>query len=150
MASLARPEHLARVRRLLRQAPVVALLGARQVGKSTLARTLAAEKKRGTVRFFDLEDPRDVTELESPMLALEPLRGLVVLDEVQLRPGLFPMLRVLADRPHTPARFLVLGSATPELLRQGSETLAGRIAFHELPGFDLAEVGATALDKLWL
>jgi predicted AAA+ superfamily ATPase len=150
MAALARPEHLARVRRLLRQAPVVALLGARQVGKSTLARAVASDKKRGTVRFFDLEDPRDIAELESPMLALEPLRGLVVLDEVQLRPGLFPVLRVLADRPRTPARFLVLGSATPELLRQGAETLAGRIEFHELPGFNLAEVGATALDKLWL
>src|SRR5690606_7354739 len=104
---------------------------------------------KGAVRFFDLEDPRDVAELESPMLALEPLRGLVVLDEVQLRPGLFPTLRVLADRPRTPARFLVLGSATPELLRQGSETLAGRVAFHELLGFDLSEVGVSKIDKLW-
>jgi uncharacterized protein len=101
------------------------------------------------VRVFDLEDTRDVAELESPMLALEPLRGLVVLDEVQLRPGLFPTLRVLADRPRTPARFLVLGSATPELLRQGSETLAGRIAFHELPGLDLTEVGTKSMDRLW-
>jgi hypothetical protein len=126
----------------------VALLGARQVGKSTLARQLAAERK-GSVRFFDLEDSRDVLELESPMLALEPLRGLVVLDEVQLRPGLFPTLRVLADRPRAPARFLVLGSATPDLLRQGSETLAGRIAFYELPGFDLSEVGVAKLDSRW-
>jgi predicted AAA+ superfamily ATPase len=147
--SLARHEHLARIRRLLGQSPIVALLGARQVGKSTLARQLAAERT-GPVRFFDLEDPRDVAELESPMLALEPLRGLVVLDEVQLRPGLFPTLRVLADRPRTPARFLVLGSATPELLRQGSETLAGRIAFHELAPFDLAEVGSKNLERLWL
>jgi len=148
MPSIARAAHLARLKLLLRQSPVVALLGARQVGKSTLARALAAER-RGTVRFFDLEDSRDIAELESPMLTLEPLRGLVVLDEIQLRPNLFPVLRVLADRPRSPARFLVLGSATPELLRQGSETLAGRVAFHELPGFDLDEVGASHLDRLW-
>jgi uncharacterized protein len=148
MPVVPRPEHLERVRVLLRQSPIVALLGARQIGKSTLARELATERK-SAVRFFDLEDSRDVLELESPMLALEPLRGLVVLDEIQLRPGLFSTLRVLADRPRTPARFLVLGSATPELLRQGSETLAGRVAFHELPGFDLSEVGVSSLDRLW-
>ncbi len=84
------------------------------------------------------------------MLALEDLRGLVVLDEIQLRPELFPVLRVLADRPRTPARFLILGSASIELLRQGAESLAGRIAFHDLGGFDLAEVGMKQLDKLWL
>jgi hypothetical protein len=101
------------------------------------------------VRFFDLENSVDVRELEAPLLALEPLRGLVVLDEIQFRPDLFGTLRVLADRPRTPARFLVLGSASPALLRQGSETLAGRIAFHELGGFDLEEVGADNLDQLW-
>lgn len=148
VVAIARSEHLQRVRLLLRRSPVVALLGARQIGKSTLARQLVREH-RGAVRFFDLEDSRDVAELASPMLALEPLRGLVVLDEVQLRPGLFPTLRVLADRPRTPARFLVLGSATPELLRQGSETLAGRMAFHELAGLDLAEVGVANLERLW-
>jgi uncharacterized protein len=148
MGSLPRREHLERIIQLLSQSPVVALLGARQIGKSTLARELAAGR-RGPVRFFDLEDARDVVELESPMLALESLRGLVVLDEIQLRPGLFSTLRVLADRPRTPARFLVLGSATPELLRQGSETLAGRVAFHELLGFDLSEVGIRNLDRLW-
>jgi uncharacterized protein len=148
MGSVARNAHVARIQLLLRQSPIVALLGARQVGKSTLARQIAADRA-GAVRFFDLEDPRDIAELDSPLLALEPLRGLVVLDEIQLRPGLFPALRVLADRPRTPARFLVLGSATPELLRQGSETLAGRVAFHELPGFDLSEVGSANLDRLW-
>lgn len=148
MLTVPRPQHLERVRALLRQSPVVALLGARQVGKSTLARELAAERK-GPVRFFDLEDSRDVLELESPLLALEPLRGLVVLDEIQLRPEIFPTLRVLADRPRAPARFLVLGSATPELLRQGSETLAGRVAFCELPGFDLSEVGVPKLERRW-
>src|SRR5687768_11363949 len=102
MSAIARRLHLQRVELLLRQAPVVALLGARQIGKTTLARELAGRRK-GSVRFFDLEDARDVAELETPMLTLEPLRGLVVLDEVQLRPGLFPTLRVLADRPRTPA-----------------------------------------------
>src|SRR5688572_18373789 len=148
MPRLARSAHLEWVKRLLRQSPVVAILGARQVGKSTLARELAAAHK-GAVHFFDLEDARDIARLESPMLALESLRGLVVLDEIQLRPGLFPALRVLADRPRTPARFLVLGSASPKLLRQGSETLAGRVAFHELCGLNLSEVGVSNLDRLW-
>ena len=135
--------------RLLQRYPVVALLGARQVGKSTLARLLfAAAGSRG--RFFDLEDSRDLALLEDPMLALEPLRGLVVLDEIQRRPELFPSLRVLADRPNRPARFLVLGSASPDLLRQSSESLAGRIAFHELRGFSLADVGAARADRLWV
>ena len=85
-----------------------------------------------------------------PILALRPLRGLVVLDEIQRVPELFPVLRVLADRPRTPARFLVLGSATPQWLRQSSESLAGRLAFHELGGFSVEEVGAKRIDPLWL
>ena len=148
MALLPRPRHLARLERLLGERPVVALLGARQVGKTTLSRQVAQRSKVSTT-FFDLEDPRDLALLREPTLALEALRGLVVLDEIQQRPDLFPILRVLADRPRTPARFLVLGSASPELLRQGSETLAGRIAFHELAGLDLQEVGARNLDRLW-
>jgi hypothetical protein len=126
----------------------VALLGARQVGKTTLARELM-QGSRGPVTRFDLEDPRALAQLEEPTLALEGLRGLVVLDEVQRRPDLFGVLRVLADRAGRPARFLVLGSASPELLRQGSETLAGRVAFHELGGFDLEEIGVSNLDRLW-
>ncbi|HMJ13228.1 MAG TPA: ATP-binding protein [Polyangiaceae bacterium] len=144
-----RPEHARAVAKLLSSRPVVAVLGARQVGKTTLARRLAASTTR-PVTFFDLEDPRDRARLAEPTLALEGLRGLVVLDEVQLLPELFPVLRVLADRPRRPARFLVLGSASPDLLRQGAETLAGRIAFYELDGFDLEEVGARNLDRLWL
>jgi predicted AAA+ superfamily ATPase len=101
------------------------------------------------VAYFDLEDPRDLARLQEPTLTLEPLRGLVVLDEVQRRPDLFAVLRVLADRPGPPARFLILGSASPELLRQGSETLAGRIAFYHLGGFDVSEVGPDNLRKLW-
>ena len=143
-----RSGHLRRVARLLREHPVVAVLGARQVGKTTLARDLG--RRRRAVARFDLEDPRDVARLAEPTLALEGLRGLVVLDEIQRRPDLFPVLRVLADRPRAPARFLVLGSASPELLRQGAETLAGRIAFYELPGFDVAEVGPARLERLWL
>ncbi len=137
------------LRRLLRQFPVVGLIGPRQVGKSSLARALIARTGRRAA-FFDLEDPRALARLDSPMLGLEGLKGLVVLDEIQRRPDLFPVLRVLADRPGRPARFLVLGSASPPLLRQSSETLAGRIAYHELPGFDLSETGQRALERLWL
>ncbi len=143
-----RREHLETVRSLLRQFPVVALQGARQVGKSTLAREVARLARPPTT-FFDLEHEPDLRSLIHPALTLGPLKGLVVLDEVQRRPELFPALRVLADRP-TGARFLVLGSAAPELLRQSSETLAGRVAFHALPPLDLREVGPSALQRLWL
>lgn len=143
-----RPRHERDVARRLRRSPVVAILGARQTGKSTLARILARRATRATI--FDLEDPADVARLGEPGLSLRSLRGLVVLDEIQRRPELFPILRVLADRPRHPARFLVLGSASPELLRQTSESLAGRIAFHELGGFDLEETGAPAARRLWL
>jgi len=142
-----RAAHLAAVRGLLRRSPVVVLLGPRQVGKSTLAREIAGAFRKATT--FDLENPPDERRLAEPGQALAPLRGLVVIDEIQTRPDLFSVLRVLADRPRTPARFLLLGSAAPDLLQRGSETLAGRVAFHELTGFDLSEVGANAT-KLWL
>lgn len=145
---LERPEHCRQIERLLKERPVVAILGARQVGKTTLA-GLVVKRRGGRSTFFDLEDPRDLARLDEPTLALDPLRGLVVLDEIQNRPGLFPVLRVLVDRPGTPARFLVLGSASPDLLRQGSESLAGRIGFHEVGGFDLEEVGPANLSRLW-
>ena len=144
-----RSRHLERLRDLLSQFPVVGLIGARQVGKTTLAMALA-DSFQGEVTRFDLENPRHVSRLEDPLFALESLSGLVVLDEIQLRPELFPVLRVLADRPGPPARFLVLGSASPELLRQSSESLAGRIAYHELGGLSLEEVGAEHLEALWL
>jgi predicted AAA+ superfamily ATPase len=143
-----RDAHVAAVLQLLDQFPVVLLLGARQVGKTTLAGMVAAQWAETT--RFDLEDPRDETRLAAPMLALEPLRGLVVLDEIQRRPDLFPMLRVLADRPGTPARFLILGGASPELIRASAESLAGRVAHHELPGLGLAEVGAAHWQQCWL
>ncbi len=135
--------------RLLARSPVVALLGARQVGKTTLARALVAGRSL-PASFFDLERAQDLARLADPELALGGLRGIVVLDEIQRRPDLFPALRVLADRPRKPARFLVLGSASPELLRQTSESLAGRIAYHELSGLRLDEVGIDHMERLWL
>lgn len=143
-----RSGNVAAVQRRLRASPVVALLGARQVGKTTLARQVA-ERFGGPITTFDLEDPRDLARLADPMLALRACRGLVVLDEIQRRPDLFAALRVLADRRPLPARFLVLGSASPALLRQGAESLAGRIGFHDLRPLSLDEVGATHLERLW-
>jgi predicted AAA+ superfamily ATPase len=144
-----RAHHLLALERLLQQFPVVAILGTRQVGKTTLARQLLA-RSSGPGILFDLEDPADLARLTNPMLVLRKLQGLVVLDEIQRRPEIFPILRVLADRPEIPARFLVLGSASQDLLQQSSESLAGRIAFHDLEGFTLAEVGEDALRTLWL
>lgn len=126
--------------------PVAALLGPRQCGKTTLARILV-ERDGGA--FFDLESPVDRQRLAAPLTALERLRGLVVLDEIQRRPDLFELLRVLVDRVHNPARFLVLGSASPGLVRDVSETLAGRVGFVDLGGLSLAEVGAEHRDRLW-
>ena len=131
----------------IRRSPVVALLGPRQCGKTTLARQIAATRP---ATYFDLESPVDLARIDQPITALTPLRGLVVLDEIQRRPDLFPALRVLVDRQPVRARFLILGSASIELLRQGSETLAGRIAFVEMSGFGLAEVGVNARDRLWV
>ena len=144
-----RTTQLRTVARLLLTSPVVALLGARQVGKTTLAREIVA-RRRGPSRFFDLENDHDRASLADPLRVLSPLRGLVVLDEVQHLPEVFRALRVLADRRESRARFLVLGSASETLLRQSSESLAGRIAFHDLPPFGLDEVGAEELEPLWL
>ncbi|HLY76144.1 MAG TPA: ATP-binding protein [Planctomycetota bacterium] len=144
---ISRPGLKEAVGRAMARNPVTALLGPRQSGKTTLARDLMGNTRAA---FFDLEHPTDLAALENPMSALEPLRGRVVIDEVQRKPELFPILRVLADRPRTPARFLLLGSASPELVRGTSETLAGRIAFVEMTGFTLEEVGARKADALWL
>lgn len=146
---IARPLHLSQIATLLRQFPVVAVLGARQVGKTTLARQVAASR-RADVAFFDLENTEDLARLADPLLTLRREHGLVVIDEVQRLPGLFQTLRVLVDEPGTRRRFLLLGSAAPELLRQGAETLAGRISYYELDGFRLDEVGVDRLPRLWL
>ena len=135
-----RAAHRRSILQLLQWNPVVAMLGARQVGKTTLARDIA-DRHEGPVRAFDLEDPHDLASLADPIRILGGLQGLVVLDEIQNLPELFPVLRVLADRPGPPARFLVLGSASESLLRQGAESLAGRIAFHELGPLALDETG---------
>ena len=144
-----RPRQHRALKRLLAWNPVVALLGARQVGKTTLARAFV-ERQGRPATIFDLERRQDLARLGDPDLALRDLKGLVVMDEIQRRADLFPTLRVLADRPRKPARFLVLGSASPDLLRQSSESLAGRIAYHELPGLTLEEVGVRNLNRLWL
>ncbi len=143
-----RRHHITQLLDLLHDYSVVAILGARQVGKTTLSRQLVPHLPE-PVTVFDLEDPRHLERLNDPMLELEPLKGLVILDEIQLRPELFPVLRVLADRRPLPARFLVLGSASPDLLRQSSESLAGRIHYHQLGGLSLDEVGIDNLPVLW-
>jgi hypothetical protein len=130
----------------LAQFQVTALLGPRQCGKTTLAREFAA----ASPSYFDLEDPVDLARLEAPRQTLGKLSGLVVIDEIQRKPDLFPLLRVLADRPNAPARFLILGSASPDLIKGVSESLAGRVGFVDLSGFDGTEVGFDQLDTLWL
>lgn len=149
MQMIQRTDHLHAIQTALGQFPVVAMLGARQVGKTTLAREMA-KVWTGPTHLFDLEDPDDQARLNDASFVLKRLTGLVVLDEIQLRPDLFPLLRVLADRADTPARFLLLGSAAPELLRNTSESLAGRVVFHELGGLMLDEFPNPMLDARWL
>lgn len=146
MPPLPRADLLARVEGRLRSNPAVLLLGPRQCGKTTLARELAARRR---AEYFDLEAPADRSRLAQPATTLEPLRGTVVIDEAQLQPELFPLLRVLTDRRHLPARFLLLGSASPDLVQGISESLAGRVALVPMGGFSLEEVGARALRRLW-
>lgn len=156
-----RSGYLETVQKALKQFPVVGLLGPRQCGKTTLARRVAqawvesaglVEESGGEssaqVTHLDLEDPTDLARLESPRLALEALKGLVIIDEVQRRPDLFPVLRVLVDRPRSPCRFLITGSASRDLIRQSSESLAGRIQYVELTPFTGQEVDS--LRRLWL
>jgi uncharacterized protein len=137
--------HLA-IQNTLNRSRVVALLGPRQCGKTTMARLFVPAD---SINYFDLEDPLSLARLNQPMTALQDLHGLVVIDEVQRRPDLFPILRVLVDRTPLPARFLVLGSASPDLLRQSTESLAGRISIITMSGFNLAEVGKEAQNQLW-
>lgn len=138
---------LARLERALARSRVVVLVGPRQCGKTTLARELL---EPNSVNYFDLEDPTDLARLDEPMTALRPLVGLVVIDEVQRRPDLYSVLRVLADRAHAPAQFLILGSASGELLRQSAQSLAGRVEQITMVGFTLAEIGADVAEDLWL
>jgi uncharacterized protein len=144
---IARPDLEARLRDALRRSPIVTLLGPRQCGKTTLANHMIRSIRS---HYFDLENPADEARLSEPVTALEPLEGLVIIDEVQRAAALFPVLRVLADRPRAVARFLLLGSASPELVRVSSESLAGRVAFVDMGGFGLGEVGVSAMRRLWL
>jgi predicted AAA+ superfamily ATPase len=143
-----RTAYLQTIRERLREHPIVSLVGPRQAGKTTLARMLA-EQSAEAVHFFDLESPADLARLSNPELVLRPLEGLVILDEIQRRPDLFPVLRVLADRRPAQSRFLILGSASPTLLKEGSESLAGRVSFVDVTGFALTELAAGDLAKLW-
>lgn len=141
-----RVEYREQIQQSLARFRVTALLGPRQCGKTTLARLFVSDP----AAYFDLEDPVDLARLEAPRQSLAGQTGLVVIDEIQRRPDLFPLLRVLADRDEGPARFLILGSASPGLVKGVSESLAGRVGFVDLGGFDGTEVGFDRLDALWL
>ena len=144
---LQRTEYQKSIHKALARNPVVGLLGARQVGKTTLARQFV---DKDSANYFDLEDPVVADLMKNPMTALQSLEGLVVIDEAQRQPGIFPVLRVLSDRENNPARFLILGSASPELSRQASESLAGRIEIIQMSGFNISETGSENSESLWL
>jgi predicted AAA+ superfamily ATPase len=141
-----RPAYLKMLAAAVRRSPVTALMGPRQCGKTTLARLFQQGKNAS---HFDLESQADLQRLQNPEMMLGALKGLVVLDEIQVLPALFNVLRVLADRPRNPARFLILGSASPDIVKRTSESLAGRVEFVELGGFDLLETGADTWKDLW-
>ncbi|MFH1998937.1 MAG: ATP-binding protein, partial [Planctomycetota bacterium] len=128
---------------LIRGFPITAILGARQSGKTTLAKQLQFD------HYFDLENPRDLARLDHPQLALEDLQGLIVIDEIQRKPELFTLLRYLVDNNDN-QKYLILGSASRDLIQQSSESLAGRIAYYELTGFRTVDIGKTHIRKLWL
>ena len=142
-----RKEYIRHIKTALRRSRAVALLGPRQCGKTTLAQELVDAH---SPNYFDLEDSSSLISLANPKTALEPLKNIVVIDEIQQKPDLFPTLRVLLDRKPLPAKFLILGSASPDLLRQSSESLAGRLEIVEIGGFDLTEVGQEKASQLWL
>ena len=142
-----RPGYLNQLARAVRRSPITALVGPRQCGKTTLARMYAQGKRAA---FFDLDSQLDSNRLQNPQLMLGSLQGLVVIDEIQAMPELFRVLRVLVDRPGNTARFLILGSASPDVVKNVSETLAGRIEFVELSGFGLQETGIDSSNMLWL
>jgi len=142
-----RPFYIDQLSRAVKRSPIVALLGPRQSGKTTLARMFGKEKR---AIHFDLESQPDIRRLQNPELMLGSLQGLVVLDEIQVMPELFNVLRVLVDRPQNQARFLILGSASPQIMKNVSESLAGRVEFVELSGFDLRETGIDTWKSLWL
>ncbi len=143
MNLISRPIDRAKVFKLLDIFPVTAILGARQCGKTTLARSINFD------HYFDLENPIDMARMEHPQLALEDLDGLIVIDEIQRSPDLFPLIRYLVDN-HPKQKYLILGSASRDLIRQSSETLAGRIAYYSLGGFRIQDIGAENFKTLWI
>jgi len=147
LTMIARPELVEKVTAGLVNSPITLILGPRQCGKTTLARQLG-QIQPGS--YYDLESPRDLARLAQPQTVLEAARGLVVLDEIHQRPDLLPLLRVLADRLPLPCRFLLLGSASPDLMKKSSETLAGRVHFVDMTGFTLAETGVKRQSELWV
>lgn len=144
-----RTYHVSQIMSRMEQNPVVAIIGARQVGKTTITHEIATLIKM-PIHRFDLEDPEDLARLNEPKLALKDLTGLVIIDEIQRKPELFPLLRVLADRDDKAAQFLILGSASPKLLKQSSESLAGRISYYSLNGFAVDEIDSKDELKLWI
>jgi len=143
MKLLNRTIDLKKIHELINQFPITAILGARQSGKTTIAKQISWDY------YFDLENPRDLSSLDQPQLALEDLKGLIVIDEIQRKPDLFPLLRYLVDN-NQDQKYLILGSASKNLIKQSSESLAGRIAYYHLGGFRIADVGTTNIKKLWL
>ncbi len=142
-----RRHYLTKIEEAVKRSPITSLLGPRQCGKTTLARMYG---DKGGAAYFDLESVPDQQRLQNPELMLGSLKGLVILDEIQLKPELFSALRVLVDKPGNQTRFLILGSASPHLIKNASETLAGRVEFVELSGFNLSEIKADHLNRLWL
>lgn len=142
-----RPAIISQIEHTLQVHPIAALLGPRQCGKTTLARMIAEQQ---TTTYFDLENPVDTRRLSAPLTVLQELSGLVIIDEIQRRPDLYELLRVLVDRPTRAAHFLILGSASPELVRGASESLAGRIGFIDLSGFNVTEVESAHRERLWV
>jgi hypothetical protein len=143
MEMVERNQDVQAVAKLIELFPVTTILGPRQCGKTTLARFFKAD------HLFDLENPRDAARLDQPQLALENLAGLIVIDEIQRMPDIFPLLRFLVDRDDH-QKYLILGSASRDLIQQSSETLAGRIAYYQLGGFRLSDVGSKYMNALWL
>jgi predicted AAA+ superfamily ATPase len=139
---LERKSDLKEIRNLIESFQVVAILGARQCGKTTLAKQIKYD------HYFDLENPRDIVQMQQPQLALEDLSGLIVIDEIQRTPDLFPLIRYLVD-DNPDQKYLILGSASKDLIRQSSESLAGRIGYYYLSGFSIQDVGDENIKRLW-